>query len=212
MKSYEIIIFDMDGVLTEEASSWNKIHEYFGVENSKDLEEYTMGKINYREFMRRDIVKWPKVHISEIEKIFLGSKPKIIKGAKKTINELKNKEYKIGLVSAGLDILANKIGNYLDIDYILANGLEIDRDGNLTGEGICRVELLRKDKTLVNLSKKIGVPLSKLAAIGDSKYDISMLELADFSIAFNPKDEEIKKVVDVVIEGNDISKILIHFQ
>lgn len=197
----------MDGVLIEEASSWVAIHQYFGVDNSQDLKNYLSGEIDYMEFMRRDIAKWPKTHISQIEKIL--SSLKVIPGAEETIKKLRNKGYnKIGLVSAGLDVLANNIGHRLSMDYILANGLEIDKDGYLTGEGICRVELTRKEKALINLAEKLKTPLSNFIAIGDSKYDISMLKVAGLAIAFNSKDEEIKKVADVVIEDNNIRKIL----
>jgi len=198
MESEKIIVFDMDGVLTEEISSWVAIHRYFGVENSKNLKDYMNGEIDYQEFMRRDIATWPnKTHIREIEKVLSGLK--IIPNAKETIKTL---------VSAGLDLLANRIGSYLSMDYIFANGLKTDKQGFLTGEGICRVDLIRKDKVLKNLAEKLKISLSNFITIGDSKYDISMLKAAGFAIAFNPKDEEIKKVADVVIENNDIRKIL----
>lgn len=208
MKSEKIIIFDMDGVLTEETSSWTAIHQYFRVDNTQNLNAYMNGKINYKEFMRRDIATWPnKTHISQIEKVL--SNLKVVPGAEETVKNLRVKGYnKIGLVSAGLDLLANKVGDRLGIDYILANGLKVDEKGYLTGEGICRVVLIRKDKVLNNLAKNLEIPLSNFIAIGDSKYDISMLKVAGLAIAFNPKDEEIKKVADVVIESNDIRKIL----
>jgi len=208
MESKKIIVFDMDGVLTEEISSWVAIHRYFGVENTKNLKDYMNGEIDYQEFMRRDIATWPnKTHIREIKKVLSGLK--IIPDAKETIKTIRDKGYnKIGLVSAGLDILANRIGSYLSMDYVFANGLKTDKQGFLTGEGIYRVDLIRKDKVLKNLAEKLKISLSNFVAIGDSKYDISMLKAAGFAIAFNPKDEEIKKVADVIIEDNDIRKIL----
>jgi len=208
MKSNKIIIFDMDGVLTEEASSWRAIHQYFGVDNSQNLKDFLNGKIDYDEFMRKDIALWPnKTHISQIEEIF--SKVKTISGVKETIENLRDKGYqKIGIVSAGIDILANRIGKELSVNYIFADGLKVDEKGFLTGEGVNRVDLLRKDILLDNLSKELKIPLSEFIAVGDSKYDISMLKKASFSIAFNPKDEEIKRVADIVIKDDDIRKIL----
>ncbi|NMB92297.1 MAG: HAD-IB family phosphatase [Parcubacteria group bacterium] len=196
----------MDGVIAEEDSSWITIHKYFGVDNSKSFKDYLDGKIDYSEFMRRDISLWPKMNIKTIENIFQNTK--IIEGAKQVVTECKKKGYITALVSAGLDVLANKINKELEFDYVFANGLTIDQNGNLLGTGICRVELLRKDKVLTNLSKQLEIPLSQFVAIGDSKYDIAMLEIVGLSIAFNPKDEEIKRVVDIIIENNDINKIL----
>jgi len=202
----KVIVFDMDGVIVKNDSSWITIHNYFKVNNSKSFKEYLDGKIDYSEFMKRDIALWPKVKIKTIEGIFNESQ--IVSGAQDTISELKKTGYITALVSAGLDILANKINRDLNFDYIFANGLDVDKDGYLLGTGKCRVELLRKYKVLVSLSKMLNIPLSKFIAIGDSKYDVSMLDVAGLAIAFNPKDEEIKHAADIIIEGNDISKIL----
>ncbi len=208
MKNKKVLVFDMDGVLVEEASSWIAVHRYFGTDNSENLKNYLKKEINYQEFMRRDISSWPeKTHISQIEKIF--SSFSAVSHAKETIESLKNKGYKeMGLISAGIDVLANKIGNYLEINHILANGLEIDRQGFLTGNGLCRVDLMRKDKPLNDLSEKLEIPLSDFVAIGDSKYDISMLKAAGLAIAFNPMDKEVRKAADIVVEGRDFRKIL----
>jgi phosphoserine phosphatase len=203
---YKIIVFDMDGVIVKDESSWITVHNYFKVNNSKSFKEYLDGKIDYSEFMKRDIALWPRVNIKTIENIF--NKPQITFGIQGVLLELKKRGYITALVSAGLDILANKINRNLNFDYIFANGLDIDKDGNLSGTGKCRVELLRKDKVLISLSKILNIPLSQFVAIGDSKYDIAMLNIVDLAIAFNPKDEEVKQAADIIIEGNDISKIL----
>lgn len=206
MKKYKVIVFDMDGVLTKEASSWVTVHNYFGVENKAFLKEYLEGKIDYPEFMRRDISLWPKVKIEKIKEIFKNSK--LMLSAKETISKLKEKGYITVLISAGLDILADKIGKSLKFDYIFANGLKTDKDGFLAGEGIYRVDLLRKDKILTKLSQKLKIPLNQFVAVGDSKFDISLLEKAGLGLVFNPQDEEIKKVADVTIENKDLKEIL----
>jgi len=203
---YKIIVFDMDGVIVKDESSWITVHNYFKVNNSKSFKEYLDGKIDYSEFVKRDIALWPRVNIKTIENIF--NKPQITFGIQGVLLELKKRGYITALVSAGLDILANKINRNLNFDYIFANGLDIDKDGNLSGTGKCRVELLRKDKVLISLSKILNIPLSQFVAIGDSKYDIAMLNIVGLAIAFNPKDEEVKQAADIIIEGNDISKIL----
>ncbi len=173
-QKYKVIVFDMDGVLTEENSSWVTIHNYFGVENKVFLNEYIEGKIDYPEFMRRDISLWHKIRIEEIEKIFKNYK--LTFGAKETTSELKERGYITVLVSAGLDILANKIGRILKLDYIFANGLKTNKAGYLTGEGIYKVDLLRKDRILTTLSWKLKIPFGQFIAIGDSIFDVPLLK------------------------------------
>jgi phosphoserine phosphatase len=182
------------------------VHNYFNVGDKAFLKEYLEGKIDYPEFMRRDISLWPKVKFEKIREIFKNSR--LIPGAKETISKLKERSYITVLISAGLDILANKIGKSLRFDYIFANGLEVDKSSYLTGKGIYRVDLLQKDKILTKLSEKLKIPLNQFVAVGDSKFDISLLKKADLGIAFNPQDEEIKKVANVIIENRDLKEIL----
>jgi len=209
LKDKRVIIFDMDGVILEESSSWVVIHRYFNVDNHSNLQDYLKEKIDYKEFMKRDISLWPRVNIKTIGKFFDNIR---INGKfDRVIKECKKKGYITALVSAGLDILANKINKELKFDYVFANGLNIDKDGFLKGTGQCQVELLRKDKIVKLLSKKLNIPLSQFVVIGDSKYDIPMLKIVGLAIAFNPKDDEIKRAADIVINDKNMNKVLNFF-
>ena len=55
--AYRLAGFDLDGTLLEEDSSWAAIHRFFGTtrESQQSLKLYSEGKIDYKEFMRRDI-------------------------------------------------------------------------------------------------------------------------------------------------------------
>ena len=206
---YKVIVFDMDGVLVQDESSWITIHNYFKADNIGSFKDYLDGKIDYCEFMKRDIALWPRVNVKIIEHIF--DPIRITPGVRYVINEFKKRGFIMALVSAGLDILANKINKELKFDYVFANGLNIDKDGFLKGTGQCQVELLRKDKIVKLLSKKLNIPLSQFVVIGDSKYDIPMLKIVGLAIAFNPKDDEVKSVADIVINDKNMNKVLNFF-
>ena len=209
LKNKRVIVFDMDGVLVQDESSWITIHNYFKADNIGSFKDYLEGKIDYCEFMKRDIALWPRVNIKVIEHIF--DPIRITPGAEYVIKEFKKRGFITVLVSAGVDILANKINKELKLDYVFANTLDIDSEGNLLGTGKCNVELLRKDSVLISLSKKINIPLSNFVAIGDSKYDIPMLKIVGLAIAFNPKDDEVKSVADIVINDKNMNKVLNFF-
>ena len=53
-----LIVFDMDGVLVEERSSWRRIHNHLGTDNEDSFFAYMRGDINDLEFMAKDIKRW----------------------------------------------------------------------------------------------------------------------------------------------------------
>jgi phosphoserine phosphatase len=171
--------FDMDGTVLEHNSSWVAIHRHFGTEHSgaASLRLYTEGKIDYREFMRRDIGSWPKgVTKSEIRDILSGYR--IRREAPEVFDELRTRGIRTALVTSGIDMLAKEVARDLGIDHWLANGLKFDSDGVLLPEGIGRVDPTRKDVAYKRLLAKIGIPPKRTLAVGDTIYDLAFLKSA----------------------------------
>ena len=131
-----------------------------------------------------------------------------MKGSKKCISQLKKYNIKTSIISAGLDILAKKVAKDLSIDYVYANVLITDENGILNGESIVNVELKNKNKNVFNISNKLGIPLENIAAVGNSCFDIPMLNNCGIGIAFNPDDECIQNIADIVIIDKDLCKII----
>ncbi|RLF49941.1 MAG: haloacid dehalogenase [Thermoplasmata archaeon] len=204
------VAFDLDGVIVDTISSWVWVHDHFGVNNDASLEAYRRGEIDDREFMRRDIALWlekmPDITIDYIKNV-LKDIP-IINGARETVSALKDKGIRTAIISGGLDIVARRVAKDLGIDYVLSNGLEVEPDGRLTGEGILRVELNKKGDALKRLLSVLDVDPRRVAAVGNCDIDIPMFELCGLSIAFNPEDYETEKAADFVVRSNDLRAIL----
>jgi len=206
----ELVIFDMDGVLTDIESSWKYIHDFFKTSNERSVNDYLKGKIDDMEFIRRDASLW-KENGKPIKKQKLAeilSDVPLMKGAEKCISDLKKYGIKTAIISAGLDILASKVAKDLGIDYVLANDIKTDRNGRLNGVGILSVKLMYKDLAVKNLSRQQNIPLEKIASVGNSCYDIPMFEASGLGIAFNPSDDCTREAADEIIEEKDLSKIL----
>ena len=201
--------FDMDGTVLEHNSSWVAIHRHFGTEHegAASLRLYTEGKIDYREFMRRDISSWPKgVTKGEIAGVLSGYK--LRREAPKVFEELRGRGIKTALVTSGIDMLAKDVAQNLGIDYWLANGLQFDRRGKLLPHGIGRVDPTRKDVAYGRLLSKIGIPARETLAVGDTIYDLAFLKSAGlgFMLAHTTRvpDPEI-------IHIDSLSEIFDHF-
>lgn len=206
----ELVVFDMDGVLTDIQSSWKYIHDFFNTSNEESVELYMRGCIDDEEFIRRDVSLWKidgrPIKKEKLEEI-LSNVP-IMKGAKETVEFLKNSNIKTAIVSAGLDILAKRIAKELRIDFVYANGLEASSNGYLNGEGIVNVRLKAKDEAVKRLARENGIKLSRTVAVGNSYFDVPMFKVCALGIAFNPEDIYVRKHADFVAENKDLREIL----
>ena len=210
----ELVMFDMDGVLTDIVSSWKYIHDYFNTSNERSVNDYLKGNIDDMEFIRRDASLWKEngKSIKKDKLVEILSDVPLMKGAEKCINYLSENNIKTAIVSAGLDILADRVAKELGIDYVLANGIRSDKDGYLNGKGILGVKLMYKDKAVKSFAKKNKIPLERIVSVGNSCFDIPMFEITGLSIAFNPGDECTKKAADISVESKDLSEIILFVQ
>ena len=214
MDKLELVVFDMDGVLSDIISSWKYLHDYFKTSNEKSVDEYLKGNIDDAEFIRRDVALWSQqgipINREELAEILL--EVPLMKGAKTCLSNLKENNIKTAIVSAGLDILAEQVAAELDIDFPMANGVKTDAQGRLNGPSIVGVQLMYKEYAVKTLSEQNNIPLERIASVGNSCYDIPMLESSGLGIAFNPDDDCIRKAADVIVESKDLSKVIPVFE
>ncbi|MEM3237921.1 MAG: HAD-IB family phosphatase [Thermoplasmata archaeon] len=206
----KLVVFDMDGVLVNTKSSWYYLHSYFGSDNFENIRLYNQHQIDYLEFMKKDISLWfrnkEKINIETIRKI-LDTVP-IMNGVDEVFKYLRNKNIQTAIITSGLDILANRLKDKYNINYIFANALETDKNYELTGNGIMRVEPRQKGKVLKKLMDTLSLNKTEVAAVGDGEIDISMFKLTDISIAFDPINDNVSKEAKIVVAEKDLSKIL----
>ncbi len=146
MTKYDLVCFDMDGVLTKLRSSWCWVHQCFDVDNEPAYQAYCNGEIDESEFMRRDIALWtnkkPDVTIDEIAKLFQDMP--LIGGIQETIACLRDNGITSVIVSGGIDKAALLIKNEFGFDDFAADEICTNPDGTLTGEGKLIVDLRDK--------------------------------------------------------------------
>lgn len=198
LSSVKMVVFDLDGTLVKSRSSWGKVHEFFGTEQkgSVALAKYEGGEMGYEEFMRRDVSAWPSgISVSVLEKIL--SDFSLTEGAKECVQGLRARSMKMGVVSSGLDILAKMACDRLGLSSYVANGLELDAQGRLTGGVIPRVDLLKKDEVLKKIAGDNGLRGKEILGVGDTRFDMVFLKACGYRVAFRPRDIDRKALEEV---------------
>jgi len=200
-RKVRIVLFDVDGVLVEEKSSWQVIHRLLGVEEEaeKGTRMYMEGIIDYLGWMRHDTGVWSRnkrVHINDLKKAFekVSVKPEAIEIARR----LHREGYLIGLVSAGIDLLVARVARAVGADIWVANKLSYDKAGYLVEGGVPLVPAERKDYAVRRILGELGLKPKEAAFIGDSVWDIPAFIVVGLPIGFGD-DPRITPYVKYVI-------------
>ena len=189
------VVFDCDGVLSDNGSSWQLIHEYFGTgendggEHQEKLEMFLDGKISEEEFVAHDIQLWrgvsPEIHRDDIMRCYSGVG--LIEGAREVVESLQARGVFVAIVSSGVDMFVGAIANMLKVDDWAAYGFEWDENGWLVKGLPTRV--LSHDKGLMvgKLARINGFDSSEIISVGDSSSDLSMMIEGSQFVGFNPR-------------------------
>lgn len=208
MSKIKLIAFDLDGVLVDGNGSWQEVHKGLGTEERAKIhsEEYYSGKIKFDEWAIKDSSLWHGVEIERIREILYNVN--LMPGVSDTIPKLKEK-YKIAIISGGLNILAERLKREYGFDHAIANELLVE-GGKVSGINQM-VDFQGKGRILEGIAGLYGISAGECAAIGDFTNDIPMFRVAGFSIAFNPKNNDILEFADEVIYEKDLRRILEFF-
>ena len=204
-REIRLVVFDLDGTLTPVNSLWEYLHEEFGTWNQGKIaaQKYGRGEISYKEWAESDAKCWTGAPISRIMKV-LEQIP-YREGVRDVFRSLQEKKVKTAIVSAGLSLLADKAATELGADLTLSNELQTN-DGHLTGKIIVKVAVNEKKEIVEQIATNLGIPLDEVALIGDQAYDLA--QPACFKIAFKPKNDIARQQADVVIDEDNLSRIL----
>ena len=184
----EAIVFDCDGVLADNGSSWQTIHEHFGTDNNESLALFLAREISEAEFVEDDIRRWrdvqPDIHRDDIMRCYGGIR--LIDGARDVVSELQTRGVYVAIVSSGVDLFVGAIASMLKVDDWASNGFEWDEDGWLLGGLPTRVYSHEKGLMVDKLIDINGFDPAGVVSVGDYSTDLSMQVEDSRFIGFNP--------------------------
>ena len=201
----KLVVFDLDNVIID-GEAIDEIGKLANVEEdiATITEKAMQGEIDFETSIKDRVQLLEGTSIEDIQKV--ASELPLMPGAEKTINDLKENDVDVAIISGSFDVVAEKIKDKLGVDAVYTNSFTVE-DGKLTGEVTGPLVSGSKLDVLKDHVENAGITLDEVVAVGDGANDISMIESAGCGIAFNAKDS-VKEIADVVVEEKDLTKVL----
>ena len=192
---HKLVIFDFDKTLIRE-SSIEVVAKEFGIQ--KELQklrvDYENGKIkDYNITLELASLIKGKTE-TDFDKIF--NKINLRRTAKGTIDRLKKRQYRVGIISVAFSPIIHYFADELGIDRsnIICPILVTDKHGKYTGEVIaktrynskCCDKIICKADAAKELMKKLNVKPEESIAVGDGKSDECLFRACGLSLAYKP--------------------------
>jgi len=203
-----LAVLDMDGTLLN-SRSIDILCQRFGLQTqlreidgrSNSLEDYKVSETIAQLFTG--------MKASDLERAF--DSINVVHGANEFIDFLKERKFLTAIITDSYTFLASRLAEKLGIDIVLGNKMEIV-GGVITGritmplgwkkQKNCQKKAVCKLNAMYEIAQKHEIRMDKTLAIGDSKGDFCMIERAALGVAFRPKDSEIVKIADLVVDGD----------
>jgi phosphoserine phosphatase len=200
----KLVIFDLDGTITRSPNIWKHLHSRLGTWKWAEnyAQKYRNGEISYEEWAKLDCSLWKGTRIERILQI--TSEIKYFDSAKEIIDQLKRAGIKVGIVSAGLSFLAEKVGKDLNVDVVMSNDLKISNNV-ITGEIETNVSINNKKTIIQDIAQSMSLTMSEVVVVGDHVFDLP--QEAGLKIAFNPRHIEAEKAADFIVKGENLMEI-----
>ena len=201
---YRLIAFDLDGVLVRVKSSWEFVHDYFGVskkDRSRNYLDYVMGRIDYNEWIKRDVELWNKAlgrRLRREDLLEAISDIPVDPDIEFVVRELKKQNYIVGIISAGIGQVAERIYREYGFDFWIANPITFTGEGIVSRNQRARMPPYQKPLMLLWIARRFNTSMDRVVYIGDSDWDIGAIKLAGCGVAYNCS-PNLGRVSDIVI-------------
>lgn len=185
-KTKGLLVMDVDSTLVqEEVIDLLGAEAGLGEKIAAITERAMNGELDFKQALEERVSLLKDLPEAIFEQVF--QKIHFNRGAKELVNELHRRGYKVGLVSGGFHETVDRLAAAANIDYVVANRLEV-KNGLLTGRTLG--DIITKEVKVAKLKEwaaENGLTLDQTIAMGDGANDLPMIQTAGIGIAFCAK-------------------------
>jgi phosphoserine phosphatase len=211
-QNLRLVCFDLDGTLIDKTVYiWSTLHQHFGSDPARRQQasdDFHAGRISYRQWFETDLELLRERGANRSGILEALSQLKPVCGAHETLQILKQRGYRLGIISGSLDIVIETFFADVFFDHVLINKLRFDQAGGIAGGDPTPFDMDHKADGLAEVARREGISLSQCAFVGDNVNDLSVMKVAGFSIGVFIKDPKVAQVADVVLRLKDLRDIL----
>ncbi len=212
----KLVGFDWDGTLVKmpERYSWNLINKGLDCEREmKEIEDrYFANEIDYLTWCSEDVEVYKRFGLTKRKLGLLMEKGMAMhKGAIETINELKSRGIKVGIISGGIEntfeYATMRFGLKVDYFNFTAKLNFDDKTGKLVSGEFNEYDFDGKLDLFKIYCEKAGAKLDETLYVGDSRNDLAVFKASN-GVAFCSDSDELKKHAKHVISHGDMRELL----
>jgi len=205
----KMVIFDFDGTLIRRSVSLELARKFGFYHEIKELHRSVLnGEIELEKGLKRAYDYFKGFSYNLI--IDYTKEIEWLKGVNETVEHLKNKGYKLAIMSIGTpkNIVEEMIKfKDLSFNYVFGNKISVKNgviSEYITGE---LMHVNSKASVFRNLLEEVSINPENCVAVADDIFNIPLFNLVNFGIAINAQ-RSLKEIADIVVETDDLRDIL----
>lgn len=212
--SSRLVAFDVDGTLIGNPSQhvvWQIFNEHFvgtRPEEAVRYDAFMERHITYAEWVELDVRDWILAGVTK------GAMTRVVReqlhlipGARQTIVGLRQRGFRVVVISGTLDITLEVLFPEMPFDEVHTNRLLFDGAGLIWDWVATPYDNEGKAHALDEICSRLAVPLSHTVFVGDNINDLHVMKKAGLAIAYEPKAESVRQVADAAVY-DDLSGVL----
>ncbi|WP_449461945.1 HAD-IB family phosphatase [Tardisphaera miroshnichenkoae] len=181
-----VVIFDVDGTLDDEKSSWRLLYSARDQAALSDqrFAAFEAGDLDYERLVELtvDDLRRLKLNRKDIDRLKMRVRPR--PEAEAVVKKLREMGWEVATVSAGVCNLIDELVCSMGIALRFCNSLEFDENGIVCCAKVA-VNPTKKGIVIDEIRRRLSLPMEAVVTVGDHVMDFSMFKSSGHYLIFD---------------------------